>query len=196
MGNFQKFIDMMLGCSNPEQSNSFLSPLPGTGSSDTFEYVHQRQRRDNSSKNMDFAALQIFSEIGLSIKSQECWWVKYPQRALHEIQSMMRNTNSTLDYSGRKLIWEEVIRNNFNTWFHITIETEGYPYKIPKVFIKNSEIKFKKGKHMNSDESLCLMDSSDFNSKKSVLQIRNQACAWCWAVEVYTHTGEWPAAEH
>lgn len=132
---------------------------------------------------------------GLPMNKKDCWWVKYPKRALQEIKRMESSTNAAFRCSGKVLIWEEVITNNFGNKFYIEIETEDYPHKMPKTYVREAEIKFKRGKHMYNDGNLCLMRSSDYDSSTSVLQIRNLACAWCFAVEVYTRTGEWPTAE-
>lgn len=191
-----KLIDILFGYRDPEPSNPVLRALLGCNSSSNSGNISQNHRRRTSPKNVDYTSLQILANKGLPTNSQACWWVKYPKRALQEIRTMERNTNAYLTYYGNKLIWEEVVKNNFNTRFYISIETEGYPHKMPRVFVKDSDIKFKRRKHTYKDGSLCLMESSEYNSRLSVLQIRNQACAWCWAVEVYTHTKSWPAAEH
>lgn len=140
-------------------------------------------------------ALNELSLKGLPTNSKDYWWVKYPKRALSEIKKMHSETNATFKPIDKKLVWDEVIKNNFGTKFYISIETLDYPHKMPATYVREAEIKFRRGKHMFRDGKLCLMHSDDYNSKISILGIRNSACAWCWAVEVYTHTGKWPTAE-
>ena len=36
----------------------------------------------------------------------------------------------------------------------------------------------------------------DYNTKMSVIDFRNFAAAWCFCIEVYVNTREWPAAQH
>ena len=50
--------------------------------------------------------------------------------------------------------------------------------------------------HRGPDGNLCLFEQAVYSTKMSILDIRNHACAWCWAYEIYLKTGDWPAAEH
>lgn len=139
--------------------------------------------------------LSLLSQKGLPINRKSCWWVKYPHRAIQEIEKMHSCTNAALSCSGKKLIWDEVVKNNFGTQFYISIETESYPHRMPMVFLRQAEIKVSKQKHMYGDGRLCLLHPDDYHSTISILQMRNLACTWCWAAEVYIHTKQWPAAE-
>ena len=154
-----------------------------------------KEKKRQAKRPSETDAIYWLSEKGLPTNSKSCWWVKYPNRALQEIDKMYVGTNAALSYSGKKLIWDEVIKNNFGTQFYISIVTENYPHKMPKVFVKEAEIRFRRGKHIYGDGSLCLLHPDDYNSNISILQMRNLGCAWCWAVEVYIETKEWPTSE-
>ncbi len=138
--------------------------------------------------------LNVLGDFGLPVRG-DYWWTRLPKRCLEEIHSMRKNTNATLARCDEELIWNECIVNNFETKFHISIETdESFPHKMPKVFVKDPWIKPSISAHMYEDGRLCLMHSNDYNSGISILEIRNLAAAWCFCYQVYSHTGTWPAA--
>jgi hypothetical protein len=139
--------------------------------------------------------LSLLSQKGLPINRKSCWWVKYPHRAIQEIEKMHSCTNAALRCSGKKLIWDEVVKNNFGTQFYIVIETEAYPHRMPRVFFQEAEIRIKESKHMFGDGRLCLLHPDDYHSTISILEMRNLACTWCLLAEVYEYTKQWPAAE-
>lgn len=141
--------------------------------------------------------LEILQDCGLPVNGGG-FWTKFPKRAAEEICKLEENTNAILtSCSNSKLIWEEEIYNNFGTYFLISIEVDsGYPFSIPKVFVKDSDIDCKVDIHRYGDGSLCLMHADDYNSNMSILEFRGQACSWCMCVQVYKETGEWPAAEY
>jgi hypothetical protein len=188
--DFDKILETLRGCNRPA---FFETTARGTLAKGKPQYDQNCGFGCVGALHKD--PLQKLSLKGLPTTSKSYWWVKYPTRALKEIEKMHANTNAALRCFGGKLIWDEVIRDNFGTQFFISIEAEDYPHKMPKAFVKEAEIKFKHAKHMYRDGSLCLMHHNDYNSSISILEIRNLACAWCWAVEVYTHTKEWPAAQ-
>lgn len=139
--------------------------------------------------------LEILSEHGLTVRGDH-WWIRYPKRGIQEIFAMLQNTNATLVRCDEKLIWRETITNNFSSNFTISIEArENHPHEMPKVHLDQPQIEPSNKIHMYKDGSLCLMHSNEYNSRISILEIRNLAAAWCWCIEVYTNTGEWPAAE-
>ena len=141
--------------------------------------------------------LDILNEIALPIESKEYWWARYPKRACEEIYKLKENTNAFMETSGNRLIWKEEIINNFGSAFVISIETNSkYPFSMPKTFLLKPHIEPSDDKHMFKDGSLCLMHPSSYNSRISILQIRNQASAWCFCIEAYANTGKWPAAEY
>ena len=132
----------------------------------------------------------------LGFPTNKGWWSKYPERALGEMYKMSQGTNAIARAVGSKMVWKESIVTNFGTRYDLSIETDGYPFKAPKVFVTNKRVSKGHKTHVNADGSLCLQHSSDYNSSTSVLQIRNRACAWCFAYEGYLATGKWPAAQH
>lgn len=137
--------------------------------------------------------LQILNECGIYGSG---WWTRYPKRAVEEIYKMHENTNAVLKTEGSKLIWEEELFNNFNTYFKISIEAgSNFPFEMPDTYVRNSGIDISRAKHMYSGSRLCLMHPSEYHSYISVLEIRNLAAAWCFCAEAYIETGEWPAAE-
>ena len=134
-------------------------------------------------------------ELGLS-KSGNCWIWKYPKRAIIELGLMKINTNAEFSQEGSKLIWREYITNNFGSQFLAYIETKDYPHKMPKVLIEEPQIKPSHDMHMyTEDGSICYMHPNSYNSKISILEIRNQICSWAFSIEVFANTGKWPAAE-
>lgn len=140
--------------------------------------------------------MEFLEECGLPTDDNDYFWMKYQGRFIEEVSKMADNTNAQLSCEDGKLIWEEDISNNFGTEFTISIEVpEGYPYKMPRVLVTYSEIDLPKSKHRYKDGSLCLLHPSEYHSVMSILDFRNMASAWCWAVEVYQNTGEWPAGE-
>jgi hypothetical protein len=140
--------------------------------------------------------LEVLGEYGLPVKG-DYWWTRFPKRAVDEIFAMRKNTKATLIQCDEKLIWQESITNNFDSRFYISIETnESFPHKMPKVFVKEPWINPSNTIHIYSDGTLCLMHPSSYNSRISILEIRNLAAAWCFCYDVFSHTGTWPAAEH
>ena len=138
--------------------------------------------------------LSLLSQAGLPTNGSN-WWVKHPGRAIDELNRMLSSTNARVLHAGSKMIFKEEISNNFGTRFLIAIETQDFPFKMPKVFLEEPRLNGK-AKHMWKDGSLCLLDPDDYHSSISILDIRNLAAAWCFSIEVYANTGEWPAAEH
>jgi len=194
MNNFNEILRMLKGQNEPDPVDqtfkSYKFIRPDTFYKDILEGIQYQTETPAQTDPM-----YLLSKKGLPTNKRGCWWVEYPNRALQEIDKMHSSTNAALRCSGKKLIWDEVIKNNFGTQFYIAIETENYPHKMPTVFLKEAEIMLKKQKHTYRDGSLCLLHPDDYNSNISILQIRNLACAWCWAAEVYVHTKKWPAAE-
>lgn len=139
--------------------------------------------------------LQILSENGLPVTGHY-WWTRYPKRCVDEIYRMYENTNAAFSHSGDNLIWEELIINDFETRFLISIETNSnFPFASPKVYVKDSELYLGDVKHQYDDGTLCLFAPSAYSTKMTILQIRNLSCAWCFCAEVYLKEGKWPAAE-
>ncbi len=140
-------------------------------------------------------ALSKLSSLGLTTEGKH-WWVKYPERAVKEIHMMANGTNAFMRYEQSKLIFDEELTNDFGSKFVISIETKGYPFKMPEVILKSPKIKPKGDLHLFRNGSICYIDSSEYNSNSSILQVRNQAAAWCFCVEASLNTGKWPGAEH
>lgn len=202
MNNIHEILRKFQNKNEPTQNeNYFTDILPKPTFFNTHDIVDRILNTNENSEparplnNIVKKKLPKLSSKGLPTDSNNYWWVRYPKRAISEIEKMNKSTNAAYKCVGRKLIWDEVIKNNFKTQFYISIETVDYPQKMPAVYIKESEIKFKRNKHMFKGGKMCLMHQDDYNSKISILEIRNMACAWCWAVEVYTHTNKWPTAE-
>lgn len=140
--------------------------------------------------------LRILLDKGIPVDKKEYWWARYPERAAEEIYKMSQNTNSMMQVDGDKLVWFEIITTNFGNDYMFSLETgSGYPFTMPKVFVREPDIRFGDMKHLYSDGSLCLMHADDYSSKMSILEFRNQAVAWCWCADAYKQTGEWPGAE-
>ncbi len=79
----------------------------------------------------------------------------------------------------------------------LSIETQkNHPHEMPKVFLKEPLIEPDDKMHMYKNGSLCLMHPNSYHSRISILEIRNLAAAWCFCLEVYSNTQEWPAAEY
>ena len=194
MDNLNEILRMLKGQNDPDPVDETYKTLKFIRP-DTFYKDILESMQCQTEKPAQTDPTYLLSIKGLPTNKRDCWWVKYPNRALQEIDKMHSSTNAALRCSSKKLIWDEVIKNNFGTQFYISIETENYPHKMPKVFLKEAEIMLKKQKHTYRDGSLCLLHPDDYNSNISILQIRNLACAWCWAAEVYVHTKKWPAAE-
>ncbi len=140
--------------------------------------------------------LSILNDYGLLVDSNNYWWRRYPERATAEINMMKNHTNAFMYQNKDKLVWEEKIANNFGSCFLVSIETQGFPFKMPKVFLIEPRIEPSDKFHMFKDGGLCLLHSSEYNSKITVLQTRNRAAAWCFCFEAYVNTGKWPAAEY
>ena len=139
--------------------------------------------------------LQVLGECGLPTTGHY-WWTRYPKRAIEEIYKIYENTNAAFSRKESKLIWEEVITNDFGTRFLILIETNStFPYTPPSVYVKESEINLENVSHKYKNGTLCLFEPEAYSTKMAILDIRNLACAWCFCVEVYLDKGEWPAAE-
>jgi len=140
--------------------------------------------------------LEILANYGLPVNGNS-WWVRYPKRAAEEIYKMQENTYAALSYDANRLIWTESIVNNFDTPFVISIETDSnYPFSMPNSFVKDPYIAPGNDRHIFADGSLCLFDSSDYNSQMSILEIRGHVCTFCFCIEVYLNTKHWPAAGH
>jgi len=158
-----------------------------------FEKI-ENSRLFNKIENEQF--LEILRNYGIPLNGN-FWWCRFPKMAVESIWAMQNNTNASLIICEEKLIWQEWVTNNFDTRFFISIETQkNHPHEMPKVFIKEPHIKSDTTIHMYQDGHLCLMHSSEYNSKISVLEIRNQAASWCFSFEVFAYTGKWPAAEY
>ena len=140
-------------------------------------------------------ALRLLDELGLPT-DRSTWWVKYPKRALEEILRMQESTNAQLNCHNEKLVWDEWLLTNFNTQYHIFIETPGFPFKAPRVLVKSPIIKPWRRIHMYDDGRLCLMHPNKYHSRTSILEMRNLAASWCFCHEVFKHTGKWPSDEH
>lgn len=140
--------------------------------------------------------LEVLGAYGLTTQGNY-WWVRYPKRAVDEIFKMQKSTSASLSIDDDILGWKEWIVNNFDSQFRILIKTqENHPYEMPKVFLKEPYVKPSNEIHMYKDGSLCLMHPDSFNSRISILEIRNLAAAWCFCFEAYANTGKWPAAEY
>lgn len=50
-------------------------------------------------------------------------------------------------------------------------------------------------KHIYPGGKLCLFQPHIYNTRMSILDIRNLAVAWTFARDIYEETGKWPAAE-
>ncbi len=143
---------------------------------------------DSSSRSQYIKLLQ---SMGLPT-DKKYWWVEYPRRAVEEIFLMNLNTNATVENEDDNLVWFETIVTDFGQTHDLIIVSEpGYPHKMPKAFVPDTTTHI----HKMDDESLCLFDTCDYSSKMTILEIRNQACAWCFAYDAYIQTGQWPAAE-
>ncbi len=144
--------------------------------------------------NGSSTAVNILLDKGFPMDTSAYWWNRYPERATKELSRMTQSTNSMVQVDGNKLVWFEIITTNFGNEYLIAIETGSkYPFKMPKVFVR--EPKVSTSKHLYGDGSLCLMHSDDYNSKMSLVQIRNQAASWLLCYEAYKQTGEWVGAE-
>jgi hypothetical protein len=76
--------------------------------------------------------------------------------------------------------------------YEIVIQTgPGYPHTMPKVFAPDAL----QTKHVWEDGSLCVFKREHYSSSMSILDVRNHACSWCHACDVYRATSEWGAAE-
>jgi hypothetical protein len=140
--------------------------------------------------------LEMLGEYGL-ITQGNYWWVRYPKRAIEEILTMKENTNAYMSICDDQLIWTEKIVNNLGSEYLITIESrDNYPFKMPKVSLIEPWVNPNQKIHMYKNGTICFMHPDSYNSRISVLEIRNQVAVWCFAYDVFTHTGEWPAAEH
>lgn len=141
--------------------------------------------------------LDILSSIGLPVTYPEYWWVRYPKRAVQEISVMKENTNADFVHRGNKLIWEEKIMNNFDSYFLISIQTGAdFPFTMPKAFVIHPKIECDPTIHIYREGNLCLMHPDTYHSKMLILETRNLSAAWCFSYEAYLHTGKWPAAQH
>ena len=135
-------------------------------------------------------ALEILEMYGLPTKKGG-WWVKHPVRAAEEITIMNDNTNANLRCENELLIWSEWITTNFGKEYLINIEAKNFPFVMPKVYLLTPKIPRKFRKHIWNDGSLCIMYPQDFNSKMSILQIRNQTAAWCFCHEALKQIKVW-----
>ena len=140
--------------------------------------------------------LDILQSYGLSVRDKEYWWVQYPKRACEEILKMQNSTNAKIMQVGNKLIWDETIRTNLGNWFRFTIEARDYPHRIPIAYLKEPYIQPDNDIHLLSGRQMCLMSTAQYSSRISILDLRNQAASWSFCLEVFSHTGKWPAAEH
>jgi len=150
----------------------------------------------NNPDNETARYLKFLADIGFPVDNpKRQWWSKYPERAFTELTTMDEKTNARPFVIGRKLVWEEWITNTFGTEFLLSIETENYPHRMPKVFLKSPSIKPANSIHMFSDGSLCLQHAADYDSQTAIAEIRAYAVIWCFSIEVYANTGKWPAAQ-
>jgi hypothetical protein len=134
-------------------------------------------------------AAQLLQEVGFPLGH---WCCQIPERIINEIEKMERNTNARYYIEGDDLIFVENIITNFGTSYGIAIVvSSGYPYVQPKAYAPGIATT----KHIFSDGSLCLFAPTSYKTNMSLLDIRNQTCAWCFAYEAHRATGEWPAAE-
>lgn len=139
--------------------------------------------------------LSTLSKCGIPVCGHY-WWTRYPKRAVEEIEGMLEHSKAVLDCRGNRLIWEESIVNNFGRVFVFSIEAGGnYPFTAPKVFLKEPYITPSDGKHIYGDSSLCLFRPEAYSSRMRILNIRHIACSWCFCIDAYERTGEWPGAE-
>lgn len=139
----------------------------------------------------------LLRDYGLPMHDNNCWWVRDSRRALDEIEKMLQNTSCIFYCEGRKLIAEEEIVNNFGSHFLLRIEVDSnFPFAMPKVFIPAADIDHRLGEHIYDDGHLCLLHPDEYRSSMSILDFRKMASAWCFCIEVYKNTGEWPGAEY
>ena len=141
---------------------------------------------------------EFLMNIGLPFDSDDYFWSRHPKRASEELVKMGNSTNASLRLEGSKLILEEEIVNNLNHLFTISIEVDNsFPYSMPKISVIDPPITYEdlKGKHIYKDNHICLIEPNKHSSGMSILDFRNLACEWCFAVDVYLHTGEWPTAQ-
>jgi hypothetical protein len=126
------------------------------------------------------------------------WWDRYPERAAREIQLMEENTNAAYSFQDRQLVWSETIYNNYGRPFTIAIAHQhNHPFDLPKAFVLEPQVPPDLKHHIwPHDESLCLYMPGDLDSSTTALTIRNLACMWATAYEVYLETGEWITREH
>jgi len=139
--------------------------------------------------------LDILQDCGLP-RTGNYWWVRYPKRAITEIYSMDQNTGAMHYFRDRRLVWEEVIVNNYGTQFLLSIETNSnYPFDPPIVYVKDSEIDISDASHQYGGGALCLFRPDMYSSSWSIIKVRNIACSWCFCAESENNTGKWPGAE-
>jgi len=141
------------------------------------------------------SARDYLRDLGIPMDSHSYWWVKYPIRAINEIQKLVDNTNASIYFPDGEMICEEIIWTNFGTPYRIRIVVhDSHPFVMPCVTIVEPVIT--NAVHRWNDGKLCLMHPDEYDSRMSILEFRNMTATWCFCHDVYQQTSEWPAAEY
>jgi hypothetical protein len=140
--------------------------------------------------------LERLQRLGLPIYDEDAWWVSLPERAETEIAKMQRFSNSVFTVDGDSLVWHFNTTTNFgNTYLQSIVTDSGFPFKQPKTYVLEPQIKPSDTIHMYGGGELCLFRPEEYHSNLSILDLRNKSCAWCFAYDTYINTGEWGGAE-
>lgn len=163
-------------------------PLKGWASSQTKEANMFFNRKKKERQSCEEAV----KAYGL----QNCGWCgRFPERTVLEVHKLVNNTSAQISSKKDTLIIKERLTNNFGTSFLMRIEAKDFPFKMPKAFIESPRIKARAGKHFYKDGSICLFHPQEWNSRYSLLKVRNHVAAFCFCLTAYQKTGLWPASE-
>jgi len=125
------------------------------------------------------------------------WWERYPRRFEQEAALMEEHTNAWHSVQDGYLVWNEAIYNCYDTPFDIAIvHQHRHPFDDPRAFVIFPEIRPSMSYHMFGDGHLCLSMNGELDSATTALTVRNLACLWVSAYEVYMRTGEWITRQH
>ena len=149
----------------------------------------------NSERNK---ALEILIEAFDLPIHKDHWFSRYPIRAVEEFYKLNEGSEVSIRWDGGNIICEEMIISNFNNIHEYLIKvSREFPFEMSKVFLIDPKVSYESDPHLYPDDSLCLIHPDDYQSRISLLEIRNMIASWCFCYDAYNlNGGNWVGAEH
>lgn len=149
-----------------------------------------------SSRDRELALSILANRYDLPVHDDSYWHVRFPVRAVNEIELMRNNTNASMGVYEDGLVFQELIKNNFENNFDIFILAgPDFPHLMPDVYIRRPRIEPSTDIHVHPDGRLCLMSPDDYLSSMNILKFRGLSCAWTICYNTFQESRVWPGAE-